>query len=357
MKKTDANDIARELGEDELRKRSGDAWQRGIIQHAAPNGHASQEQGLSISVADFLAVSIPPRKLLLAPWLKQADAAMIHSWRGIGKTHVGVGVAAAIASGGQFLRWTAPQPARVLYVDGEMPQDQMQERFRAAIASCPGLPSGQYLRLITPDRLPDNTIVPNLLTPEGQAAIEPDLEGVELVLFDNVATLFRNGEDQNQAGSWLGAQDYILRLRRRHIASILIDHDNKTGGNRGTSAKHDVLDVVIHLTRPADYLQPQGARFNVGFTKSRGFWGRDAEPFEARLIETINGPAWTVTDAADVMLERVAEMLRDGISERDIRAELQIGGSKLSRFKKKIADRAANDYENPRKPSRPAPRI
>ena len=189
------------------------------------------------------------------------------------------------------------------------------------------------------DRLPPDYRMPNLLTPEGQAAIEPDLEGREVVVFDNLATLFRTSDDQSAAAGWLAAQDYILALRRRGIASVLIDHDNKAGGNRGTSAKHDVLDTVIHLTRPSDYREAEGARFNVEFSKARGFWGRDVAPLEAKLIETPNGAAWMVTDADDVVLERVAELVRNGIKERDIRSELGIGGSKLARLKNELKNR------------------
>jgi RecA-family ATPase len=45
---------------------------------------------------------------------------MLYGQRGLGKTHVALGIAYAVASGGAFLRWRAPVPRRVLYVDGEM---------------------------------------------------------------------------------------------------------------------------------------------------------------------------------------------------------------------------------------------
>ena len=42
---------------------------------------------------------------------------------------------------------------------------------------------------------------------------------------------------------------------------------------------------IASLKRPIDYDASQGARFEVHFTKSRGFFGEDAAPFEARLID------------------------------------------------------------------------
>src|SRR6478752_1273542 len=60
------------------------------------------------------------REPILGDWLLTSGLAMIHSWRGVGKTHMALGVAYAAASGGTFLRWKAPKPRRVCYIDGEM---------------------------------------------------------------------------------------------------------------------------------------------------------------------------------------------------------------------------------------------
>lgn len=46
---------------------------------------------------------------------------MIYAPRGVGKTHVALGIAYAVTSGGQFLGWQASKPRGVLYLDGEMP--------------------------------------------------------------------------------------------------------------------------------------------------------------------------------------------------------------------------------------------
>jgi putative DNA primase/helicase len=290
---------------------------------------------LSVPILDFLKREMPQTRPLLAPWLRTAGLTMVHAWRGVGKTHFGIGVACAVATGGRYLKWTAPEPARVLYVDGEMPAAAMQDRFRSELNT---LADPDMLRIVSPDLLPADHLVPNLLTAEGQAALEADIEDRDLAVFDNVATLFRTEEDQNSVSAWMRAQDYVLRLRRRGLGVLLVDHDNKSGGNRGTSAKHDVLDVVIQLKQPTDYLPSQGARFEVNFTKHRGFWGNDTLPFEAQLMEGPTGPIWAIADAEDAMRKRVSEMMASGCKERDIRDELDIGGSKLARFKKELAE-------------------
>ena len=55
-----------------------------------------------IDVTAFLALVIPPREMLLAPVLPAQGLAMLYAQRGIGKTHVALGIAYAVASGGVF---------------------------------------------------------------------------------------------------------------------------------------------------------------------------------------------------------------------------------------------------------------
>jgi len=83
----------------------------------------------ALSVEQFLALDIPPRGMVMSPWLPEKGFAMVHSPRGVGKTHFCTAVAYAVASGGEFLGFKAPHPRRVVYLDGEMPANAMQRRL------------------------------------------------------------------------------------------------------------------------------------------------------------------------------------------------------------------------------------
>ena len=75
-----------------------------------------------LNIADFITKEYPPRDMLLAPVMAVQSLNMVFAQRGIGKTYFSLSVAYAVASGGAvFGRWFAPSPARVLYIDGEMP--------------------------------------------------------------------------------------------------------------------------------------------------------------------------------------------------------------------------------------------
>ena len=98
-----------------------------------------------LTAADLLALDLPPRSLVLDPWLPTQGLAMIHLARGVGKTHLALGIACAVATGGGLLGWAAPEPRRVIYLDGEMPAATMQRRMArpsyVAESSSPQRPS------------------------------------------------------------------------------------------------------------------------------------------------------------------------------------------------------------------------
>jgi putative DNA primase/helicase len=148
----------------------------------------------------------PEREMLLAPILPRQGLCMLHAQRGIGKTYVSLSVAVAVASGGKtFDRWIAPKPAKVLFIDGEMPARTLQERLASLInGSDSEPPSADYLRILTPDM--QYGAMPNLATSEGQKAIEPLLQGIDLVILDNLATLARHGRS-NDEDSWICGPD------------------------------------------------------------------------------------------------------------------------------------------------------
>src|SRR5205814_2319400 len=90
-----------------------------------------------VSAGEFLDMDIKPREMFLNPVVPARGLAMLHGRRGVGKTHVALGMAVAVAGGGTFLKWTAPKPRRVLYVDGELPSSLLQQ-WLAEIASAIG---------------------------------------------------------------------------------------------------------------------------------------------------------------------------------------------------------------------------
>src|SRR5262245_8553196 len=117
---------------------------------AAQLDSKAPRQVRAVDIGEFLALELPPRKSLLKPVLPEQGLVMIHGPRGLGKTHLSVGISVAVATAGRLMRWEAERPAGVLLVDGEMPATTLQERLSAAI-KMGGKEPGAPLRIVTPD--------------------------------------------------------------------------------------------------------------------------------------------------------------------------------------------------------------
>jgi len=283
---------------------------------------------------DFIQRELPVREPILAPWLLNQSLAMIHSWRGTGKTHVALGIAYAVASSGKFLSWFVPVPRKVLFIDGEMPGSAMQDRLSAIIASSDNEAGPGMLRIVTPDI--QTGFMPDLSTPTGQAALDDIIEpDTSLIIIDNLSALCRSGKE-NEAESWLPLATWALRQRAQGRSVLFIHHSGKDGKQRGTSRREDMLDVVICLERPADYLSTDGACFEIHFEKARHLQGDDVQPIEARLSVDEHGKqAWTVRPVEESTFDRVVTLANDGLTQREIADALGIHKSNVSRHWRK----------------------
>lgn len=286
----------------------------------------------AVSAAHLVTLPLPRRELLLEPILPSRGLAMLYGPRGLGKTHVALGIACAAASGGSFLKWNAASARRVLYVDGEMPAADMQERLRAIGLAPPAL---TFLLADMQD-----LGMPDLGTPEGQGVLERAWGETppELLVIDNLSSLVSSARD-NDADGWSLMQSWLLRLRRKGISVLLVHHAGKGGQQRGTSRREDVLDTVIALRRPSDYEPKDGARFEVHLEKARGLFGPATDPFEARLQPDARGnPVWSWQALTDSEFARAIALFSDGVSASDAAEELGVSRATAYRLKKRALE-------------------
>ena len=310
------------------------------ITDALPDGAArvdcqsSQPERLKpLTLSEFFELEIKEREMLLSPILPEKGLVMLYAYRGVGKTHVALGIGYAVASGGSFLKWTAPRARRVLLIDGEMPATSLRDRLLSIVATAKKEAEPDAMCVIAGD-LVDEGGVGNLADPAVQGELDKYLDGIELLILDNLSSLTAVIRDNDQE-SWTTIQQWLLRLRRRGISVLLLHHAGKAGEQRGTSRREDVLDTSISLRRPSDYVSSEGARFEVHIEKGRGITGDAAKPFEARLTADPKGqPIWAISEIADVQKVRVEALLTDGLSVRDVAEETGIPKSTVHRIKK-----------------------
>jgi hypothetical protein len=258
---------------------------------------------------------------------------MVTGQRGVGKTLAALWLAYAVSTGGPFLRWCAPAPRRVVYVDGEMQADAMQDRLRHVVAAGPGEPSRLFL--ISADLQPHP--VPSLHTRRGQLLVEDHLDDTALLMLDNISALF--GGEENDAAAWQAANDWLLALRRRGVAVLLLHHTGKSGAQRGTSRREDPLDNSIVLSLPADFQPGQGCRFLWRFTKHRHLaGGAEVESLEASLTSSSGGElTWSYRPAPSSARDLVELALERGeLTVRQIAEQTGVPRSTVHRHRQAL---------------------
>ncbi|HAT1658813.1 TPA: AAA family ATPase [Legionella pneumophila] len=280
---------------------------------------------IALSLNELLCINLPPREYLLCPWLPKAGICMVYAKRGVGKTFFALEVAMAIACGANYLSFQALSPAKVLYIDGEMPANTMQLRLKEIEKRIK--PSASMIQpfFITPDLQPD--FMPNLSTLEGQHLIQQYVDAADLIIVDNLSTLGGSGRE-NEAESWITFQRWALFLRKRGKSVLFIHHAGKNGNQRGTSKREDILDTVIRLQHPANYNPSMGACFELHFEKTRNIFGENTKPMLCKLTET----GWTYEPLKNDHFQEVIKLFNDGYSQSEIAEILKISKGYVSKL-------------------------
>ena len=158
--------------------------------------------------------------------------------------------------------------------------------------------------------------------------------GFKLVALDNIASL-APGIDENSKKDWDPINQWLLELRFSGITTTLFHHENKSGGQRGTSAHEDNIDTSISLFRPHDYRIEEGSRFIVKFKKTRISTKEFSllQDYEFRLIETNGRVEWTWGMLKRKNQIEILRMIDEGIAQIDIANTLSIDKGYVSKVR------------------------
>lgn len=304
-----------------------------MARNAAANDNETKPLVLR-RMGEVLELKIPPRNPILGPWLLEKSLNLVHAPRGLGKTHFVTAVAMAVAGGGSFLDWDAAGPRRVVILDGEMPLRALQDRYTQAASHYPEVVKDNLILISSEDHLEG---MPDLSTEEGQKVLDAVLEEGDLLVVDNISTLCRTGVE-NDAESWAPVQQWLISLRRRDISVILVAHDGKSGDQRGTSKKEDIMDNVIHLTKPnpKERYGDGGAEMKVEFSKCRNSPDGALMMFQCWLDKE---GEWHMHDGYTAKQKKVIELRKLGTSYRGIE---DVSGVKKSTAER-VVKRARKD--------------
>ncbi len=274
----------------------------------------------SIALGALLDTPMADRRWLISPWLREQESVLIWAAAGVGKTMLTLSLALAVAGGGSILGWSAPRPARVLVIDGEMPLDDLKARLGSLGGSVEGIDMAAAranLTILARHHQDPDAVFPDFGREHQQDAVlalirshQPDL-----VILDNLSTL-ATMDDENGAAETQKIVRLLTRLKQARIATVVVHHSGKNGrAFRGSSMLATTFEAILGLTREpgADALDATGtARFNLEWTKFRG--RRDATIGDrlVHLKDTAGALRWTSETPQDEALNALATLARTG---------------------------------------------
>lgn len=299
---TDSEGQHRPLAEAEIKAAVLNAYATGKVPNIESGLEAFFMTGSQLGRAN-----VPARKSIVSPFILDSSLSMIWAKRGVGKTWFALELAFACATGKKFFAWDVPQKQNVLYIDGEMTLSALKERLNLISNNAPPdnlifLPSEQLFLTGHPLRINDV---------KDQERVWAALDTVEamggkldIVIFDNLSSL-TSGMDENSNSDLDALLPWLVKLRHRGLAVILVHHAGKNGQQRGASRREDLLETSIKLEElPAEARNGSpGAGFTITFDKVRGKMP-DPDKLNVQLVDDGHGSlAWACGSATKLPKE------------------------------------------------------
>src|SRR5713101_3714376 len=194
-------------------------------------------RGATLTESQLDALDIAKRNPFLGDFFYESDLGFISGKRGTGKTWLGLHMARGLAEGTSCGPYKAHCQVKVLYIDGEMPLDEIRARNRALRGAC-----GDNLSFLSHQIVFDRAECNLCLSePRFQDAVTRlcEEQGYKVVFLDNQSTLITRVRE-NSADDWRDIiEGWLLGLRRRRIEVVIINHAGRNNEMRGTSKRED----------------------------------------------------------------------------------------------------------------------
>lgn len=224
---------------------------------------------------------LPPaglkRPAILNPVVYEGGLGWFYAAEKLGKTWLALTLAHTVATGGSFGPWQAPEPRKVLFIDGEMHPDDLDTAM-AAVSRGHGDRETLPFSALSAKRTPSGQI--NLLDPDWRTEIIEMAAEYDLLILDNFYSL-----TNNIAGEFQEVLEFLQELRSNGTAILVIDHTNREGVLQGAHTKERAAETIIELRVPEGRHWREKVRA-IEVRKSRHYVPEAEEYFTGTMVFT-----------------------------------------------------------------------
>jgi len=183
-------------------------------------------------------VKLKAKDFTLYPLLKEGFYCLIYGGTGVAKTWLALHLAICLSQGrAPFDGWEfrGSAPLNVMYIAGEMDEAEYGDRLRKLQAEQKSNPRFRFIRKDL-----------DLASNEDQERFSKLIEkrNSQVVVLDNLSTLATDGHTEGQFEKILG---FIRKLQADGIIVLLVHHENREGGFKGSGKIELVADQSLHL--------------------------------------------------------------------------------------------------------------
>ena len=220
------------------------------------------KQKLEVSLwSDMESKEYPQRKVLVSNLIHDREAIMLYSPTGVGKTWLSLAIAMIVAGRGKLdlLDWENEDPQPVCYVDGEMLEEDMQERIKMLIPSLNVVEEELRKNFRYLSRVSQKEEIEDFLSLELK---ENQLELLKwlkdnsgkgkhpLLVLDNLSNLAELG-DENSSGQMQSFNMMVTKARKFGCSMVTVHHTGKsmTVGPDGIPTWRGSYDMATRLDK------------------------------------------------------------------------------------------------------------
>jgi len=271
------------------------------------------------SVGELCSQQFKPLRMFMAPWVHDNTFTLLVGPRGSGKTWLGMAIAQAIASGSRLGDWPTINKTKVLYLEGEMPERVLSDRFRQIDQSGENHIVGGDISVVSCDHYEDIAL-PNISDPKNHEHYRAMFERYEVIIIDNLLNIARPMDSRDhELATWQRTASFLKSQRTKGKAIILLHHTGKSGLQMGTIVKENDVDTFLMVT-PEIGRTERGFGAEVRFDKARYLEFPYNKPIwiEYAPNEEQGRYVWTIHPLQEHKAFKMREMKFKGMSERDI---------------------------------------